>query len=132
MRAGMKFDDWLKSEVEYGRALMHSAVKGARTGREQALSSERMSAVLNRSARLSAAAGAVGASLGLIAVYVGMKRKSVRSAVGFGLVGAFVGFTSSMAFCTRELTGGMAHGALAQMNTVRDAHWLARHPIDYA
>ncbi len=132
MRADMKFDDWLKSEVKYGRDLMHSAVEGARTGREQALASGRVSDVLTRSAHMSAAAGALGASLGLIAVYLGMKRKSLRSALGFGLVGAVVGFSSSMAFCTRELTSGMAHGALAKMNTVRDAHWLAKHPIDYA
>ncbi len=132
MSARMKFDEWLKSEVTYGRELVHSAVEGARSGRQQILASEPVGDVLTRSARLSAAAGALGASLGLIAVAVGMRRKSMRSAVGFGLVGAVLGFSSSMAFCTRDLTSGMAQGALSKVNAVRDAHWLARHPIDYA
>ncbi len=128
----MKFDDWLKSEVEYGRALMQSAVEGARSAREKALASEPVAQVLTRSARKSAACGVAGASLGLIAVYLSVKHRSVRNAVGFGLLGAIVGFGSSMALSTRELTSGMAHGALAKMGTVRDAHWLAHHPIDYA
>jgi hypothetical protein len=132
MSAGMKFDEWLKSEVEYGRSLMHSAVEGARKGRDQALACQPVSEVLTRSARKSAACGALGASLGVIAVYMSVKHKPVRYAVGFGLLGAVIGFGGSMALSTRELTSGMARGAFTKMNTVRDAHWLARHPIDYA
>ena len=50
----------------------------------------------------------------------------------FGLLGGVIGFAGSIAWATRHMTGGMARGALQKVNVVRDAHWLSKHPVDYA
>ena len=128
----MRHEPWLKSELEYGRDLIHSAVQGARSVREHALATEPVGTMLARSARASLPWAAVGASMGLVAVYSGSKHESIRNQVLFGILGAVIGLGTSVALSTRQLTGEIVHGAVQNTKTVRDAHWLARHPIDYA
>jgi hypothetical protein len=128
----MRHEPWLKSELEYGRDLIHSAMQGARSAGEHALATEPVSTMLARSARASWPWAAVGASVGLLAVYPARKHESIRNGLLFGVLGAVIGFGTNVVLSTRPLTGEMVHGAVRNINTMRDAHWLAKHPIDYA
>jgi hypothetical protein len=56
----------------------------------------------------------------------------MRTQVLFSALGAIIGLGTNMALSTRELTSEIVHEAVRNINTVRDAHWLAKHPIDYA
>ena len=128
----MRREPWLKSQLEYGHDLIHSAVEGARSAGEHALATEPLGAVLARSARASLPWAAIGASVGLLAVYPARKHESIRNGLLLGVLGAVIGFGTNVAFSTRPLTGEIVHGAVRNINAVRDAHWLAKHPIDYA
>jgi len=128
----MRHEPWLKSQLEYSHDLIHSAVEGARAAEEHALATEPVGVLLTRSARASLPWAAIGASLGLLAVYAARKHRSTRNQLLFGLLGAALGFGTKAALSTRQLTGEMVHGAVRSVNSVRDAHWLAKHPIDYA
>ncbi len=128
----MKHEPWLKSQLEYGHDLLHSAVEGARSAEEHALATQPVGVILTRSARASLPWAAIGASVGLLAVYAARKHTSTRNQLLFGLLGAALGFGTKTALSTRQLTGEIVHGAVRGVNSARDAHWLARHPIDYA
>ena len=128
----MANEAWLNSQMAYGHELVHSAVEGARSAREHALANQPVSAVLRRSARQSLPMMAIGASIGLLALYSARKRRTTRNQVLFSMLGAIIGLGTNMALSTRELTGEIVHEAVRNINTVRNAHWLAKHPIDYA
>jgi Na+/H+ antiporter NhaC len=73
------------------------------------------------------------ASLALAAGYLVSRRKSGhRATAAFGLAGALIGFAGGMAWSTRHITGDMARGAKKNIDATRNAHWLAKHPVDYA
>ena len=129
----MRHEAWLKSELEYGHDLVHSALQGARSAGNHALAPEPVRTFLARSARASLPWAAIGASVGLLTVYPARNRESIHNRVLFGVLGAIIGFEfGTNAAPMRQLTGEMVHGAARSINTVRDAHWLAKHPIDYA
>ena len=128
----MAHEAWLTSHMAYGHELIHSAVEGARSARDHALANQSVSAVLRRSARGSLPMMAIGASVGLLTLYSANKQRTTANQVLFGMLGAIVGLATNLALSTRELTGEMVHEAVKNINTVRDAHWLTKHPIDYA
>jgi len=123
---------WLKSGIAYGWDLLCSAVEGARSAGEQIRGEESPRSVLVRSARTSLVSAVAVASFGVVAGYWASKRKPAHNAVAFGLLGAVIGFAAGMAWGTRHVTGGMARGAVKKMDSARDAHWLTKHPVDYA
>jgi len=118
--------------MAYAWDVLRSAVEGARSAGEQIREEESSRSVLMRSARISLVPSVTVASLGLAAGYWLSKRKHAQGAVAFGLLGAVIGFAGSMAWATRHMTGGIARGALQNVNVARDAHWLTKHPVDYA
>jgi len=126
----LRHEPWFKSQLEYGHELIHSAVEGGRSAGGHTPATEPVGAVLARSVRASLPWAAVGASVGLL--YGARKHESIRNQVLFGVVGGIIGFGTNVALSTRPLTSEIVHGAVRNMNAVRDAHWLARHPIDYA
>jgi hypothetical protein len=128
----MKPHTWLESEVGYGEELVRSAVVGGRSARDKALAPEPAGLVLARLARTSLPCAAMGASIGVLALYSRSKRRSARSAVAYGLLGGLIGFVANMALSTRQITGETVRGAMRSVRTVRDAHWLGKNPIDYA
>ena len=128
----MRHEPWLKSQLEYGHDLIHSAMEGARSAEEHARTTQPVGVLLTRSARASLPWAAIGAYVGLLAVGSAARHKSIRNQVLFGFLGALIGCGTNVAFSTRQLTGEMVHGAVRNINTARDAHWLAKHPIDYA
>jgi len=128
----MKIGDWLKSEMEYGRDLAGSGWQGARTARDSMLQGEQVGAVLGRSARASWAPTVMGAGVGALCGLIAKHRKPSTVAVAaMGIVGAFVGFSAGVAWETRQISAGMARGALRQIGSTRDSHWLAKNPINF-
>jgi len=128
----MNLNGWLKSGFEYGWDLLRAAVEGARSAEGRTGEQESPRSVLIHSARTSLAPSVAVASLGLLAGYWMSKGKSARNAAAFGLLGAAIGFAGGMAWGTRHMTGGIARGAIQNVNVARDAHWLTKHPVDYA
>jgi len=123
-------EPWLKSRLHYGHDLIHSAVEGARSAGEHAQTNLPVGTVLVRSARASLPWAVIGASVALL--YSRRRQQSTRKQVLFGVLGAVAGLGTNVALSTRQLTGKMVHGAVQNISTVRDAHWLTKHPIDYA
>jgi hypothetical protein len=124
----MKIGDWLKSEVEYGRNLADSGWEGART----ALEGQHVGAILGHSARASWAPTMIGAGVGTVCGLLLQRRKPQTAAVvALGVIGGVVGFTAGVAWDTRELSSGIARGAMRKIGSTRDSHWLDRHPINF-
>ena len=72
---------------------------------------------------------AIGAAIGLFGTILASRRKSAsRTAVG-SLVGGVVGLG---AWASGRLLAPAAYSAARRVNSVRDARWLASHPITYA
>ena len=126
----MRHEPWLKSELQYGHDLIHSAVQGGRLAGEHALASEPVGTILARSVRQSLPWAAIGAFL--LGVYSATQHRTFRNQILFCVVGAVIGSGANVALSTRQLSGEIVHGAVRNIITVRDAHWLAKHPIDYA
>lgn len=128
----MKIGDWLKSEVEYGRDLADSGWQGARSAYDSTLQGEQVGTVLSRSARASWAPTVMGASVGALCALLAYRRKPNPTAIAvMGTVGGFVGFTAGVAWETRQLSSGIARGAMRNIGRTRDSHWLDKHPIDF-
>jgi len=128
----MKIGDWLKSEVEYGRNLAGSGWQGARTAADSMLNGEHVGEILGRSARDSWVPTVVGAGVGALCAVLAQRRKTKTAAVvAMGVVGGVVGFTAGVAWETRQLSSGIARGALRKIGTTRDSHWLGKHPINF-
>ena len=128
----MTVQEWLKSELEYSQDLVYSAVEGARCGCQRAIADEPAREVLVSAARNSLPLAAVGACVVSLAARSARGRSSARAGVLVGLAGALIGFTAGFAFRARPVVEDIAHEAVHSMNGVRDARWLAQHPIDYA
>src|SRR5271157_1530379 len=124
-------DGKVRSSLHYGRDLVSSGLSGLRNGRDSHLHGQRLSGALTESAR-----GAIGlAAIGTCAALIGScfaPRDRRAKAVGYGVAGTVIGLAVGLAWKTRELTASMGRCALKEMGTVRDQHWLQRHPIDYA
>jgi hypothetical protein len=128
----MKISNWLKSEVEYTRDLADSGWHGARAAWETMIQDEPVATMLSRSARASWAPTVMGAGVGaLCALLVARRKPSPPVAVALGVVGGVVGFTAALAWETRDVSSGVARGALRQIGTTRDSHWLDKHPINF-
>lgn len=125
--------NWLESNLNYGKNLVGSSVEGARSAGRMMSEGECVGSVLAKSARDSWQVVAIGVGLGVLCGLLTTRRKSSAGKVlACSVVGGIVGLGAGMAWETRQLTGDMARGAIRNAKVVRDAHWLERHPIDYA
>ncbi len=123
---------WLKSNVDYGRKLLLAGLDGARSNREQALGGKPATLVLSRSATQAWMPTILGACAGAVSTQLCHKQKAVNGTTVLGaLLGAAVGFTTGLAWNTRHVTQVLARGAMKATTPVRDAHWLARNPVNY-
>ncbi len=128
----VKIGDWLKSEVDYGRNLADSGWQGARSAYGSMLRGEPVGTILSRSARASWAPTVMGAGVGALCALVAQRSKpNTTAVVAMGVVGGFVGFTAGVAWETRQLSSGIARGAMRNIGTTRDSHWLGKHPINF-
>ena len=128
----MSLKTWLNSELQYGKQLVRSAKVGGVTARDKALAPEPAGLAFVRFARCSIPWAAMGATVGILASCPAVKRNSARRITAFGALGGLIGLGANMALSTRYITQETVRGAIRNTNTVRDAHWLARNPIDYA
>ncbi len=128
----MKPHNWSKSEFEYGRKVLHSALEGGRRGGEAFLEGRSLTPFLSEGVRHALKPAAVGACIGLLGSYPGDHRSSFPRALAFGLVGWAIGLGAGVAWKTRGLTESVATNAVRNIGKLRDEHWLERHPIDYA
>jgi hypothetical protein len=128
----MEQPNWSKSEFEYGRRVLNSALQGARCGREAFLKGRSFTPFLRKEVRNSLKPAAIGAFIGLVGSYPGDHRSRLGRALAFGLVGWAIGLGAGIAWKTRGLTECAASNAFRNIGKLRDEHWLERHPIDYA
>ena len=127
----MNFLEWSKSEVDYGRKLMDSAVEGARQGEGEFLQDESLDHYLERSALHAMGPTALGACLGWFGASLDTRSSRGRTLLCAFLGGA-IGFGVGVAWENRKLTASVASGAWKSINKARDAHWFEKNPIDYA
>ena len=128
----MQSDRRLDNYLRYGRSLANSGAEGMRNGRDAYLEGKPLRTVLSQKARASLGLAAVGACAGLLQCVVSRRRRRIPTSLALGAVGSAVGFLAGFTWKTRDLTASMVHGAAKSIGTVRDEHWLERHPIDYA
>jgi len=77
-------------------------------------------------------ATAIGAAIRVLSANLSKRdRSGYRVAVG-GLVGGALGFGAGVAWTSRAFTGAIARSTIQKVNSVRDARWLEKNPIDYA
>jgi len=78
------------------------------------------------------ALAAVGGVIGILGGRTaGNRKRSAKTAVG-GLVGAALGFSAGLAWASAPVLRPVARTSARRINAIRDARWLAIHPIDYA
>jgi hypothetical protein len=125
--------EWLESNLDYGRRLISSVLEGARSAQQDTLDGAPIRSVVIDSVRNAWMPAAIGAYVGALGASLGQRRKPNYGALlGASLLGAAIGLSTGMAWGTRNLTGGMAKGAMKNMGAARDARWLEKNPIDYA
>ncbi len=128
----MELRNWSKSEFEYGRRVLSSALEGARCGGGAFFKGRSLTPFISEGVRDALKPAAVGACIGVLGSCPGDHRNSIGRTLAFGLVGWAIGFGAGVAWKTRGLTECVASNAFRNINKRRDEHWLERHPIDYA
>jgi len=127
----MNFREWSKSNVDYGRKLVDSAVEGAREGEGEFLKDKSLVPYLERSALHAIAPALIGVCLGVAGGY--LENRPSRSRVfACGLLGGAIGFGAGVVWENRNLTASVASGAWKNINKTRDERWFEKNPIDYA
>lgn len=127
----MSLQTWLKSNSDYSRKLVHSAVEGAHSAEGEFLHGEPLAPFLNESARHALGPAVIGAFLGALSAYSGNQRRPAK-AIALGLFGCMLGFGAAFAWQSRSLGVDIARAAWKGIGEARDAHWLEENPIDYA
>jgi len=123
---------WSKSNADYGRRLVDSGIEGACSGEEAFLDGKSLTPFLSESVRSALKPAALGACIGVLGSCPGCREKSVTRTLVFGLLGGAIGLGAGVAWESRRLTASVAGSAVRNIGRVRDEHWLAKHPIDYA
>jgi hypothetical protein len=127
----MNLMEWSKSNVDYGRKLVDSAVEGARVGENAFLKDEPLRPYLERTALHAIAPTIIGLCLGFTGGYLENRRSRSRALV-CGLLGGAIGFGAGLVWENRKLTASVASSAWKSINKTRDEHWFEKNPIDYA
>lgn len=128
----MVLSKWSRSEFEYGRRVVNSGLEGARSGREAFLNGKSLTPFLTEVARNALKPAGLGACVGMLSGYRGNEHSSISKVLGFGFLGALMGFAYGVALESRDLTSSIAGNALRSIGKVNDEHWLEKNPIDYA
>jgi hypothetical protein len=124
--------EWSKSNARYGEKLVRSGIEGARSAGKAFLGGESLAPFLGESVLSARRSAALGACLGVLGSYPRSPQKSLGRVLAFGLLGGALGFGAAVVWESRRLVASSAGGALRGIGKVRDEHWLARHPINYA
>lgn len=127
----MNIAEWSKSNVDYGRKLVDSAVEGARNGESEFLKDESLGPYMEKSALHAIAPTIIGACLGFLGGYLETKHSRNRALI-CGVLGGAIGFVGGVVWENRKLTVSIASGAWKSISKTRDEHWFQKNPIDYA
>lgn len=128
----MGWENWSKSEVEYGRRVLKSGLEGARSGEGAFLKGRPLTWHLGQSARNAFQGAAVGACIGFLGACAGNRNRSIERRLAFSLLGGAIGFGASFAWENRRLTASAASAACRNIHRVRDERWMQKHSIAYA
>ena len=128
----MDLREWSKTNAEYGKRLLDSGIEGARSGQEAFLNGKSLTPFLSESVRSALKPAALGACIGVLSSCPGYRQKSITRTLTYGLLGGAIGLGAGLIWKSRRLTASVAGNALRNIGKVRDEHWLAKHPIDYA
>jgi len=120
-----------RSNLDYTRKLVHSAVEGAQRGEEDFLQGEPLTEFLGTSVRSALRPAAIGVFLGIVGGCSESNRKSAK-ALAYGILGGGIGFSVGLVWESRRLVVSIANCARRKVDKVRDEHWFERNPIDYA
>jgi hypothetical protein len=127
----MTAQQWLKSEVKYGRNVLHAGLEGSRSGREAFLNGKPLTPYLNKSVCKALIPAAIGTCIGVLGG-VTQRKRSVGRVVAAASLGGAIGFAVGIAWQSRGLTQSAVRGAAQQIGRVRDEHWFERNPNAYA
>lgn len=127
----MELRNWSKSEFEYGRRILNSALDGARGGREEFLNGSSLTPFLREGIRSALKPAVVGACIAVLGS-PGDRHRSIGRTLAFGFAGWAIGLGTGVAWETRGLTARVTSSVLRNIGRMRDEHWLERNPIDYA
>ena len=127
----MSVHTWMKSNADYSRKLVHSAIEGAHSGEEAFLHGQPLESFLAISARSALRPAALGALVGLVAGVTARQRHPAR-AFAYSFLGGAVGFSAGLAWQARHLVESVATSARKTVGKVRDERWFEKNPIDYA
>ncbi|MGA3089285.1 MAG: hypothetical protein ABSD75_11780 [Terriglobales bacterium] len=128
----MDLRKWSKANADYGRSLLESGIRGARSGEAAFLNGKPLSPFLGDSLHSALMPAVLGACIGVLTSYSAYRQKSMSRALTFGLLGATVCLSAGLVWESRGLTASVTRSALRNIGKVRDEHWLANNPIDYA
>ncbi|HET9698194.1 MAG TPA: hypothetical protein VFP40_15070 [Terriglobales bacterium] len=123
----MAHTTFFADSLHYGRELVHAGIDGLRVG--DRLTSQVQEACVARLARKSLWAAALGGSVAFVLCGVIVKREHRLTPVLACGAGAFC---ADFLWRTRLVRSKMMECAEKEIEKVRDQHWLASHPIDYA
>lgn len=130
MRGPMTLPIWTKSNIEYTRKLVHSAVEGVQGGEEDFLNGEPLNKFVGSSIRSALRPAAIGTVLGILGGY--SDRRRLTKALGYGILGGTLGFGVGFFWESRRMLMSIGNCAKKKVDQVRDEHWLEKNPIDYA
>ena len=128
----MNFLEWSKSNVEYGRRLVNSAIEGAHQAEGEFLREGPSAPHFSELTRHAMVPAVIGAYLGALGGSVGTRRRSSSRALACGLIGGAIGFGAALVWENREFGASVASSAWKKINQTRDEHWFEKNPIDYA
>ena len=121
---------WTKSNIEYTRKLVHSAVEGMQGGEEDFLHGEPLNEFVGSSIRSALRPAAIGTLLGILGGC--SDRRRLTKALRYGILGGTLGFGVGFLWESRRMLMSIGNGARKKVDQVRDEHWLEKNPIDYA
>ena len=127
----MSISEKVKENLAYSKELLDSGLEGANEARKAVLASEETTDLVTIAAQESWQPATLGVLAGAICGVLADDRKPLRGVIAGGLLGAVLGFAGSFAWTTRPLTSAMTREAGKRIGTVRDGHWLSKHPINY-
>ena len=116
-----------KRSFSYARELASAGFEGAADAR-----GAKVRLFTPGSAMLFAAPVALGTAAGAFRTHWFGKRKAPSAMALGGLLGGVVGCGAALAWASRGWMAPATRGAARRVNAVRDAHWLAANPINYA
>jgi hypothetical protein len=126
----MRIPASVKSEITYSRKLLEAGLSAANAARDGAPNLA-LAPEFARATRGAWVPAVIGTAVGILGMCLAPKSRSGRGALVGGLVGGVLGFGGGVAWGSREVTAPLVRQAAKNLGTVRDQHWLEKHPIAY-